>query len=1007
MVLAAGWIYTGSMPKSIFPEVNFPRIVILVHSGRLPVEYMLTKVTKPIEAVAEGEPGVRLVRSATGNGISKLHVYFEPGVKPHIAYLMLESRLNQVSLPPGSKISVRLMSPNVYPFAEYALVSNRYDSSAMMPVFAFKIRPALLSVGGIYRIEGTGRGWPEERINLNPARLAQYHVNPGAVVKILKSYQGPFFAGLLNIFHEQYTVAVTPRPENISALSNIMIPAGNYGNPVFTRKNTAAGPEPLFIPLKELGSITEGPPPMMRGAAVKGYRHALLIDIMPDLHADTVSVASNVEKKIRYIESRLPQGMKIVRVYDTARLISSNLNDVWIALVIGGFIAIFVVYFFLRRIDGSLIALAVIPLSVALTVIVLHILGFSLNIMTLGGLTAAIGAMIDHAIVIVERGFHGPEKRAVDRIGNILPLMTAATITSSLVFVPLIFISGTLGLLFREMAFSIVIALITSQVVSLTVTPIFTVWMAGRKNGRKIVSKSNFAAGKTLNSRMRNLYGHILLKSMRSPWLALPVIFALIAAGIAVQHNLKTAFLPKWDEGYIAVPFRTPVGSSVRNTERVGRYLMRIAGKNKNVARISLVAGRSLDNPYSTPNKGDLMIVLKENRKDSTAKIMRNLFKKFRAAAPSLIDLHMSQIMVNRLGFLSGSHAPLEVLLFGKSSNSLRLYGKSLAKKLEKSGRFQYVNFKSPSAGPEIALKPSPFALSSGLAPEVISEKIERMLWGQQAGFIMNGEQIIPVRVNVGEKPCTLLDFEQGSLTLPGGVRTRVNYISGVRVKKAVPFVTHENMAPFAYIFIKPAKGEGLAVAAKDARAIIKSMKLPPSVTAVMGGYYGIQVKSFKQMAVILSFALLLIFVLLGFQFSSQRAAISSMIAIALSATGGMALLLIMGIELDSTAFLGILLVFAISVNNAVLIFSRSRQIGGTSMGPGSVFLAARERLRPILMTMLADTFGFLPLAIGIGRGTDLLKPLSIAVIGGLSVSIFMSLWLAPVIYSGLFPKKR
>jgi multidrug efflux pump subunit AcrB len=217
-------------------------------------------------------------------------------------------------------------------------------------------------------------------------------------------------------------------------------------------------------------------------------------------------------------------------------------------------------------------------------------------------------------------------------------------------------------------------------------------------------------------------------------------------------------------------------------------------------------------------------------------------------------------------------------------------------------------------------------------------------------------------------------------------------------------------MAPYAYIFVKPAKGEGLADGAAKVRSIIDSMHLPSSVTVSMAGYYRSQVKSFKQMAIMLIFALLLIFVFFGFQFASQRAAIASMIAIALSGAGALAALLLAGIELDSTAFLGILLVFAISTNNAILIFARSRQISGAAgspAGPSSVFLAARERLRPILMTMLADIFGFLPLAIGIGRGTDLLKPLSVAVMGGLSVSVFMSLWLAPVIYGGLCSLKK
>ncbi len=997
MIIGVGWFYTRNMSESIFPDVNFPRVSVLVHSGRLPVKFMLVQATKPLEAAAEGEQGVRLVRSQTGNGISKITVYFQSNIKPHIAYLMLESRLSQVALPPGSKMTVRLMSPNVYPFAEYALVSNRknYGSSEMMSTFAYKIRPALLSVKGIYQIEGTGRGWPVAGINLNPLRLAQYHIGPENIVKILRSYQGPFFSGVLNTYHKQFVVATTPRPADIKALSNIMIQV----------KHT-------LLPLKDLGTVKIGSPPLIREAAVSGYRHALLIDIMPDLNINTVKVAGNIGRRIKSLNGRLPKGLKIISVYNTSRLIHSNLKDVWIALILGGLIALFVVFLFLKRLDGALIALAVIPVSVSLTVVILNALGFGLNIMTLGGLTASIGAMIDHAIVIVERGFHKMKgglanemggDSALERVGKILPLMTAATITSSIVFIPLIFIHGTLGILFKQMALSIVIALITSQLTALTLTPILTIMLAKRKNAGK---KSKIYK----KNRLRKIYGYILIKGMRSPWLALPIIFALIITIAFSMFYLRTAFLPKWDEGIFVVPFRTPVGSSVAGTERTGKYLMRIAKENSNVKKVSLVVGRSLDNPYSTPNKGDLTIVLKRNRTETTEKIMRKLYNKFHNAAPDLIDLNFQQLMVNRLGFLSGSHAPLEVMLFGKSSNALRKYGKILANKLRKTGNFQYVNFKSPSAGPEITLTPSYYAAVYGISPPVIADKVKRLLWGQKAGFLLYGEQVLPVRVFIKNKSVSVSELKNWPFTLKNGTHTRLDYISKIRVKKAVPFITHQNMAPYAYIFIQPVKGEGLSAGAAKARKVIDSMHLPPSVTASIGGYYRSQVKSFKQMAVMLTFALILIFVFFGFQFASQRAAIASMTAIALSGAGALAALLITGIELDSTAFLGILLVFAISTNNAILIFARSRQISGTvnsSPSPSSVFLAARERLRPILMTMLADVFGFLPLAIGIGRGTDLLKPLSVAVMGGLLISVFMSLWLAPIIYVGLFSKSK
>ncbi len=987
-VLAAGWFALRALPESVFPNVSFPKVSVLVNAGSLPVKFMEIEVTRPLEEAAKGEPGVRLVRSQTGNGLSKIHVYFEPGVNPETAYLMLQARLAHIPLPPGARMSVRLMAPNIYPFAEYALVSDQIDSSAMMPTFAFQIRPALLSVPGVYRVEETSRGWPEVHVALDPLRLAQYQLDSRQVVDALRAAQGPFFSGVLEAFHQQFIVATTPRPVDPARLAALTLPLGP--------PDAHGAHTPL--PLGALGQVSIGPPPLLREAAVAGYRHALVIDVLAQSGADEVTVARAVHDRIAALQAHLPSGVKLVPIYDLSQLISTSLKDVWIALGLGSLIAWLVVLVFLGRLDGALATLVVVPMSLAATFLVLHALGYGLNIMTLGGLTAAIGALVDHAIVVVERGLHGlrgdletRREAALRRAGEILPLMTLATLTSCLIFLPLVFLSGTLGLLFRHMALAIVIALITSQLVALFMTPVLAVWLAGRPRAHRRVLGEQW---------LRRHYSHALIYGMRRPWLAAPVIIVLGAAGWLGVSTLPTAFLPHWDEGVIAVPFRIPVGGSVADTTRVGRKLMAIALANPNVARASLLAGRALGNPYSTPNKGAISILLKENRTESTEAVMRVLHRQFRQAAPNLLAVQTAQVMVNRLGDLSGAHAPLEVFLFGPDSTTLRQEGSRLVAALRQSRAFQSVVFKSPSAGPEIEVTPSPLAAIYGVTPPNLADQVKTRLWGRQAGFLLHGEQILPIRVSLTGQSVTPAAMEDLPVRLPGGTYTPLSSVADVKVQGSVPYVTHQDLVPYAYVWLQPKPGEGLAAAAQKARAVIASMHLPPHVSAQLGGYYRQQAQSFRQMALILGGALALLLVLLGFQFSSQRAAGAAMIAIALAAPGALLALLLLGIDLDSTAFLGVLLVFAIAVNNVILIFARARQLGGARARPAVVALAARSRLRPVLMTMLADVLGFLPLAVGIGRGTDLLKPLAVAVMGGLLLSVFMSLWLAPVIYS-------
>ena len=993
-LLAAGWFALRSLPESVFPNVDFPRVAVLVNDGSLPVKFMEVEITRPLEALAKGQPGVRLVRSQTGNGLTKLNVYFNPGVNPQTAYLMLQARLSQVRLPVGAQMRVTRMAPYTYPFAEYALVSNRLDSSAMMPTFAFQVRPALLSIPGVYQVQGTGRGWPQVHIDLNPVRLAQYHLTAQQVIDTLRLAQGPFFSGILHAYHQQFIVATTPRPVDTAHLATLTLPLG------------PANGEGIRAPLAlgALGQVQVGPPPLLTDAAVPSYRHALIIDVLSQSRANDVAVARAVQNRLATLRAHLPPGVQLVPIYDLSHLISSSLRDVWIALGLGSLIAWLVVLAFLGRFDGAVATLVVVPLALAATFLVLHALGYGLNIMTLGGLTAAIGALVDHAIVVIERGLHGlhgdraaRRQLALRRAAEILPLMTLATLTSCLIFLPLIFLSGTLGLLFRHMALAIVIALLTSQIVALLVTPVLAAWLAGRPRQNRRNPAERW---------LRRHFSRSLIFGMRRPWWAIPVVLLLAVAGWLTLITLPTAFLPHWDEGVISVPFRTPVGSSVAETTRVGRGFMRVALENPNVERASLMVGRGFQFLHAPANKGAIAIVLKPGHAQSTEAVMHTLYAQFRQMAPNLLSMTLHQTMIVRLGNLSGAHAPLVVYLFGSDSATLRAQGTRLAAALRRSQAFESVNFKSPSAGPELEITPSPLAAIYGITPPVLASQVKARFWGRQAGFLLHGEQILPIRVNLAGHDFTPRAMDSLPIRLPDGSFTPLASIARVHVQGAIPFVTHQNLVPDAYVWLQPKPGEGLAQAAVKARAVVAGLHLPTNVTTLLGGYYRQQSQSFQQMALILGGALALLLILLGFQFSSQRAAISALLAIALAAPGALLALLLLGIDLDSTAFLGVLLVFAIAVNNVILIFARARQLGGPQPRPAVVALAARQRLRPILMTMLADVLGFLPLAIGIGHGTDLLKPLAVAVMGGLLLSVFMSLWLAPVLYA-TWPVKR
>ncbi|MGA7965798.1 MAG: efflux RND transporter permease subunit [Gammaproteobacteria bacterium] len=990
-LLAAGWLAEKSLPESTFPDVDFPRVAVVVSAGNLPVRYMLLAVTHPLETLAKSVAGVRTVRSQTGIGLSKLHIYFDPDVNPQLAYLMVQARLAHIKLPPGAKVAVNLMTPHIKPFAQYALVSNTVGSAEMRPFFSFQVRPSLLSVHGVYQVKGVGRGWPEVLIHLDRRKLAEHNLGSGEVVRALDSYQGPFYSGLINAYHQRFLLVTRPRPTEVANLKNLQINLPGASG-------TASHP----LPLSALGSMKIGPPPRILGAAVSGWRHALLIDISAQANTNVPSVASKVQQQIRSLEEHLPTGVHLIKVYDFSDLIHSSLNDVWVALALGAALAWLVVWLFIGRLNAALATLVVVPISLAITFLLLKILGFGLNIMTLGGITAAIGALVDHAIVVMEQGLRSarspngaspPHMLSLAASGRILSPMTFATLTSCIVFLPLVFLSGTLGLLFRHMALAIVISLVVSQLVALSVTPILSALIAGQHPKQR--SDQRWAR------RLRVMYSKFLRQGLRRPWLAVAIGVLLAAIGLASGLTMRTAFLPAWDQGAIAVPFKMPVGTPVTKTLKVARRLAAIAGHDPAVARVSAVVGRSLENPRATSNKGDLVVILRAHRQTNAEEVIERLRHALRNAQPNLIELKLHQIQSNRLGNLSGANAPLEVMLFGQHDSVLRKAGASLAKKIHRDGNFVGVTFKSPSAGPELQVLPKSGQLE-GLTPKRIAQQILAGNRGREAGFLLRGEQILPIRVRVDSPPSGPRTVKDYPVRLANGQWVPLKKLAHIKLVGAVPYVTHDNLVPYAYIQATPRHGIGLSKGADRLKRLIRHINLPQGVSVVVGGYYREQSQGFRQMTAILAGALLILLVLLGFQFGGQRGAIAALVSVALAGSGSFLALRIFGIALDSSAFLGVLLVFAIAVNNVILIFTLARQRASGTPDSSHVERAARHRLRPIVMTMLADVLGFLPLAIGIGRGTALLQPLAIAAMGGLVVALASSLWMAPVLYAGL-----
>jgi len=981
------------MPASVFPQTNFPRVVILIDNGVMPADEMMAAVTRPVEEAMKNIPGTINIRSATGRGAAEVNVFFDGSADMVESELYVLSRLSEIrgSLPATAETAVYRLTFSAFPIVGVSLTSPSRPNTELWEVARYDIYPRLLRIKGVARISLVGGRVPEYHVVVDPAKLEAYHLRLDDVNGALAATNLFVPAGMAEENHQLYLDVVDNRIRDPAKIGDVVV-AWSAGSPVHVR---------------DFATVRRGAAPQFNIVTADG-KEAVLLNVYSQPDGNTVAIADALRKELARLHKELPPDMHLAFFYDQSLFVREGVRSVWESIFIGLAFSAIVLYLFLRNLSTTLVAAAVIPVTVLFTLVGMHACHMSFNLMTLGGIAAAIGLIIDDAIVVVEAiyakvlaGFpaHQAVGEGIREVG--FPLV-GSTLTPVVVFIPLAFLNGVAGVFFRALALSMVFALLSSLLLAVTWTPVLAALLIPKQERPP---QDELEQGGPVLRGLIGLYEWVVRHALRHLAASAVCILLVAVVGVVIYRQLETDFLPAQDEGAFVLDYFSRPGTSLSETDRMLRHVEQILTATPEIESFSRRTGARLALAIAEPNTGDFLVKLRPRRHRTTAEVIDELRGKIHAAEPAL-HTEFPGVLSDLIGDLTWSPNPVEIKIFSTDTALLKKKAVEIAGVIETIPGVVDVNNGLVVAGPSRRfLVHTSAAARLGLTPQSIGLGLQTTLLGTVSSYILQGDRRLPVRVNVDP---TAHATSQQMETLPTrsatGTAVALRDLATIEYEPGILEMHREDLRQLTAVsarFSGVDMGRGIrAIQAK----LADSVTLPPEATLEYGGLYQQQQQSFRNLALVLVMATVLVFAVLLIEFQSLLEPLAIVIGALLALVGVVGALWITGTSLNIVSFLGAIIGVGIVAKNGILMldFVDHLQSRGLTLFEALV-QSGRRRLRPVLMTSLAAFLGLLPLAYGVGAGADMLRPLAIGVIGALLISLVLSLVATPVCYFLMF----
>jgi CzcA family heavy metal efflux pump len=1012
-VLTVAGIYASfQVPISVFPSTNFPRVVIGVDNGVMPVEQMQVMITKPIEDAVNSVPGLMTVRSTTSRGSAEVSLFFDWNVDMSRTLQLTDSALAKIqsTLPTTAKITTNRLTFATFPILGYALTADdrgadTVSQTALWQIATYDLKPSLNRVVGVSTVVIQGGKIPEFHIVPDPARLQTAGVTVLDLVNAVQTSNIIDSPGLYEADHQLILGLVGAQAHDVSQLGQLVVKTTNSGAPVR---------------ISDVATLTPATLPVYTSVDANG-KPAVLLNITRQSSSNTVAVANAVSAQISQLSKTLPPGIHITPFYDQSELVRESISSVRDAILIGLLLACIILFLFLQDWTSSLVAGLVIPVTVAVTILFLWIIGQSFNLMTLGGLAAAIGLVIDDAIVVVENIIvhrdRGESRTAAVRsaLREITVPLIGSTVTPVVVFLPLIAVTGVTGSFFRALAVTMTASLLTSLLLALTFTPALSLWLLGshrRGSAMGLNSTDNTDSHDESGPVMRQIltvHSRVLNWTIRRPWALVVISLTLVIIGFFAYSALGSDLLPSMDEGSFILDYIMPAGSSLATTgqalDRVEKILRSVPEVSITTRRTGLQLGLAA---VTEANTGDISVRLKTKRLRPIDDIISDVRQQIKEQVPEL-DVEFTQVLEDMINDLSNSPEPVQIKLFSNDVSLLHDLGPKVQAAISAiPGIVDTQNgVDNTLSGPATAFQVNP-ALASrlGFTVQEVAEDATSLLDGIPATdpVIVNGRPYT-VRVRLSEEHrASLSAIENTVFNSSTGHTATLGSMADIKELPPQNEIRRENLQQVVLVSGR-LEGSNLGDAMVKVKRAVAKLHLPSSVRIEYGGTYQEQQRSFRELAQVLVLALALVFGVLLAEFRNFAAPIAILTSSVLSMAGVVIALLITRTDFNVASFMGLIMVIGIVAKNGILLLDadqRARAAGADSFT--AMTQAAQRRLRPIVMTATAAMCGMLPLAFALGAGSQMLQPLAIAVIGGLIISVALSLIVTPAMYCLLTP---
>lgn len=981
LLTLAGIVAATRLPVTLFPQIDYPRVAVTIDAGDRDAAQMAAEITRPIEIALRAVPGVTQIRSTTSRGSAEVALNFSWGDDIVAATQSTQGALAAVlpDLPPGVRFEVRRSDPSLFPVIGVSLTSDSLDTTALKQLADLKIRPALIAVPGVAGVDVLGGNPREFAVDVDPGRLQALGLSLTDIVTAIGKSNTVRGVGRLEDRHRLYLVLVENRAASMADLSRVPVKSG--------------GGSAAVVTLGQIATLHPALAPSFTRVTSNG-RNAILINIRQGLNGNSVAIVKAVDARLRQIG--VPSTVKVTTYYDQSELVIGAANAVRDAILLGAVLAGAVLFLFLRSARLMVITGLMLPAVLAAACLILFALGLTFNMMTLGGMAAAVGLVIDDAVVMLEhmmRRMQEGEAReppsllaAASEMGRPLVGSTLATIV---VFLPLAFISGVTGGFFKALAITMVAALGVSLLYARFAIPLIAAYWL-RPNDAEAAER----AGRSLAGLDRN-YLRGADRAWRRPGLFAAVLAgAMAVAGYFAWSNVPSGFMPNMDEGGFVLDYKAQSGAALTDTDRLLRQVETIVTSTPEVASYSRRTGLQLGGGLTEADQGDYFIRLKGGSRRSIDAVMSEIRLKIAAQVPGL-EVEFIQLMGDLIGDLTAVPQPIEVKLFSNDPATLEKAATTVAGRLEKiTGVVEIVNGLRV-AGDAVSVRVVPGAAAQqGLDPDAVAAQVGALIGGDATSQVRVGEQLVGVRVRApADLRARVAEIANLPLTAPDGHAVRLGQVANVSVVAGQRQVTREDLAPFVAVTAR-LEGRDLGSAMTEVRAAVAGLKLPAAVRVDYGGLYAQQTKSFADLSMVFAAALLLTALLLTFLFERAIWTGAALATVLLSASAVLIGLWVTGIELNISALMGLTMVVGM-VTELVIFYLAEIDIA-KPVDLAALREAGAKRLRPIVMSALIAILTLAPLALGLSRGAGLQQPLATAIIFGLSAAVPLVLLFLP-----------